>query len=446
MLYWPSRRAGGLRHRHQRSAPRRDGEGASSCSRPPAAARSRRRSSSAGAAATWRPTRFRAWSSSPTRLPKSATGKVQWRLLQERELQKQPHDLEIDMEPDDYKHLAEALPEAPDDAEDHAVVQPGSGATRYPDKPITIFYDSQLSATRSSAARPKRWRVSCSSAAASARATACCWTCRTARSSCSAYYAILRADAVVVPVSPMNVTDELEHYLGDSGATHALVAQDAVRAVPAVAGQRARARDRRDLLRLSHRADRHSSSRAADGATPELSPIRAWSAGTTRSPPATQPRRRSAGATISAPSSTPPAPPAIPRAACTPTAPSCARPWAAQCGKAWRADSVALATAPMFHVTGMQHSMNAPIYAGATIALLPRWDPDAAGYMIERYAVHALGQRADHGGRSAGASGHRRTRSVLAAEHLRRRSVHARSGGAEALRAVRHRSTWKPTG
>ena len=39
----------------------------------------------------------------------------------------------------------------------------------------------------------------------------------------------------------------------------------------------------------------------------------------------------------------------------------------------------------MFHVTGMQHSMNAPIYAGATIALLPRWNPDAAGYMIERY-------------------------------------------------------------
>ena len=36
-----------------------------------------------------------------------------------------------------------------------------------------------------------------------------------------AYYAILRADAVVVPVSPMNVTDELIHYLKDSGATTA---------------------------------------------------------------------------------------------------------------------------------------------------------------------------------------------------------------------------------
>jgi fatty-acyl-CoA synthase len=49
------------------------------------------------------------------------------------------------------------------------------------------------------------------------------------------------------------------------------------------------------------------------------------------------------------------------------------------------ADSVVLDTAPLFHVTGMQHSMNAPVYAGATIVLLPRWDPQAAGYMIERY-------------------------------------------------------------
>jgi fatty-acyl-CoA synthase len=49
------------------------------------------------------------------------------------------------------------------------------------------------------------------------------------------------------------------------------------------------------------------------------------------------------------------------------------------------ADSVALDTAPLFHVTGMQHSMNAPIFAGAAIALLPRWDAEAAGYMIERY-------------------------------------------------------------
>ena len=37
------------------------------------------------------------------------------------------------------------------------------------------------------------------------------------------YYAILRADAVVVPVNPMNRTEELRHYLEDSQARVALV-------------------------------------------------------------------------------------------------------------------------------------------------------------------------------------------------------------------------------
>jgi fatty-acyl-CoA synthase len=40
------------------------------------------------------------------------------------------------------------------------------------------------------------------------------------------YYAILRADAVVVPVNPMLVTDELRHYAEDSGAKVALVGQE----------------------------------------------------------------------------------------------------------------------------------------------------------------------------------------------------------------------------
>src|SRR4051812_33343351 len=41
-----------------------------------------------------------------------------------------------------------------------------------------------------------------------------------------AYYAILRANAVVVPVNPMNKTEELRHYVEDSGARIAIVTQD----------------------------------------------------------------------------------------------------------------------------------------------------------------------------------------------------------------------------
>src|SRR5712664_4477978 len=39
------------------------------------------------------------------------------------------------------------------------------------------------------------------------------------------YYAILRADAVVVPLNPMNLTEELRHYVEDAGASTAIVGQ-----------------------------------------------------------------------------------------------------------------------------------------------------------------------------------------------------------------------------
>ena len=41
-----------------------------------------------------------------------------------------------------------------------------------------------------------------------------------------AYYAILRADAIVVPVNPMLLTDELRHTIEDSGAEIAFSSQD----------------------------------------------------------------------------------------------------------------------------------------------------------------------------------------------------------------------------
>ena len=40
------------------------------------------------------------------------------------------------------------------------------------------------------------------------------------------FYAILRADAMVVPVNPMNLTEELRHYVSDSDATVILTGQE----------------------------------------------------------------------------------------------------------------------------------------------------------------------------------------------------------------------------
>ncbi|MGH8734364.1 MAG: AMP-binding protein, partial [Burkholderiales bacterium] len=56
----------------------------------------------------------------------------------------------------------------------------------------------------------------------------------------------------------------------------------------------------------------------------------------------------------------------------------------------WRGaqdESVVLSALPMFHVTGMQAGMNAPIHTAATLVVLSRWDRDCAAMQIERARV-----------------------------------------------------------
>lgn len=50
-------------------------------------------------------------------------------------------------------------------------------------------------------------------------------------------------------------------------------------------------------------------------------------------------------------------------------------------------DAVALATLPLFHVTGLVHSGLTPIFAGSTIVLLTRWDRDYTIKAMEKYHV-----------------------------------------------------------
>jgi fatty-acyl-CoA synthase len=49
------------------------------------------------------------------------------------------------------------------------------------------------------------------------------------------------------------------------------------------------------------------------------------------------------------------------------------------------ADTVALATAPFFHVTGLVHSLMATVQAGGTMVIQQRWDPALAAELVERY-------------------------------------------------------------
>ena len=47
--------------------------------------------------------------------------------------------------------------------------------------------------------------------------------------------------------------------------------------------------------------------------------------------------------------------------------------------------TVALATAPFFHVTGLVHSFLATVWAGGTMAIQRRWDPLEAARLVERH-------------------------------------------------------------
>src|SRR5207302_11314337 len=56
----------------------------------------------------------------------------------------------------------------------------------------------------------------------------------------------------------------------------------------------------------------------------------------------------------------------------------------------WRGtleDTVVLSALPMFHVTGMQAGMNAPLHSAATVVLLSRWDRECAARQIERSGI-----------------------------------------------------------
>jgi fatty-acyl-CoA synthase len=289
------------------------------------------------------------------------------------------------MKPEDYESWPKGLPK-------HLTVPRTTlwhnlevAATRYPDKPIAILYDSPLSYAlflREAQALAGFLQQRCGVR----RGDRVLLDMQNSPQFMLSYYAILRADAVVVPVSPMNVTDELDHYVHDSGARTALVGQEVYRQIQPL---------------LGHGLD--------------------WAIVAAYSEYLTEPTTLAVPEFLRAPRQALDDPRAVAwrdtlHAACTPAPPKataedlaailytsgttgkpkgCVHTHATiQCTAVGGAliegmspSSVVLSTAPMFHVTGMQHSLNAGVYVGATIALLPRWDPAAAAYMIERYRL-----------------------------------------------------------
>ena len=214
-----------------------------------------------------------------------------------------------------------------------------------------------------------------------------------------AHFAILRANAVVVPVNPMNRSEELKHYIVDPDANVAITTADLasewVRASDALpSGQRLA------HLIVTHFTDAFDANVSGDDAPPPAwtewlmarhalatlhgGQVHAWDA--------------ALGVATAAPELTvgPIDLAILPYTSGTTGLPKgCMHTHASILHNAvasglWgngSAENVVLAVVPMFHITGMVSLMHASIRGGAALIMMPRWDRELAGRLISRWRV-----------------------------------------------------------
>jgi fatty-acyl-CoA synthase len=191
---------------------------------------------------------------------------------------------------------------------------------------------------------------------------------------------------MVVPVNPMNLTEELRHYVTDSDATVIVTGQELFAQVRPLLGQGlehalvatygdyvTRATDLAlpDAVKAQPQALREPGVTLwADALAAGLAPgphlagpddlcVMPYTSGTTGRPKGCIHTHATVMSTVVI---------------------------MAQWGGGHQ-DNVILGTLPLFHVTGMQGSMNVPLYLGATSVLMSRWDRDTAAQLIQRYRV-----------------------------------------------------------
>jgi acyl-CoA synthetase (AMP-forming)/AMP-acid ligase II len=203
----------------------------------------------------------------------------------------------------------------------------------------------------------------------------------------TAYYAILRADAIVVPVNAMCTAPEIAHYIRDAGASVAFAAQELygnlrphllsgcinnvivhayADSIPAETSLHVpdRVRVSGDMIRDSGVSAWSDAITAGELPAPHSAGtddlcVLPYTSGTTGHPKGCM---HTHGTMMSALASS-------------------------QLWRGLSAESVFLAIAPMFHLLGMQNGMNLPILSGGTIVMLPRWDREAAASLIQRHRV-----------------------------------------------------------
>jgi fatty-acyl-CoA synthase len=272
-------------------------------------------------------------------------------------------------------------------------------ARRFPDKAATIFFGREMSFTelQAGAESVAGWLQSVGVKAGD-RVALFMQNCP---QFLVGFYGILRANAVVVPVNPMNKADEFAHYITDPEAKVAICSAD-LAAVVEAANAAVPAAKRLTHVLVTRYADAMNEPGRMDPADTPAAPIDAW----LRSDP-TLPDNGRGSATylrwndvlaqglVPGPSTAQPDDLAVlPYTSGTTGNPKgCMHTHRTMmhqtCGIQWShggPEAVGLGVVPMFHITGMV-GMSAAVYAGSTVITMPRWDRELVGRTISRYKV-----------------------------------------------------------
>lgn len=212
-----------------------------------------------------------------------------------------------------------------------------------------------------------------------------------------AFYAIVRADAVVVPVNPMNRVDEFVHYIVDAGARVVITSSD-LAAIVHEASERLPEPVRLKEVVVTRFTDAMPDDEELDPAERPADAIFQWLRSDPPLPPGatTWVHAISAGCVPTASLALPDDLAVLPYTSGTTGLPKgCIHSHRTLMpnvvgGGVWGqagAESVTLAVVPMFHITGMVYSVLGSVYLGSTAIVMPRWDRELAGRLISRHRV-----------------------------------------------------------
>ena len=216
------------------------------------------------------------------------------------------------------------------------------------------------------------------------------------------HFAILRVNAIVVPVNPMNRAEELKHYILDPDAKVAITSGDLAAELLKANAQLMPAEQLSNLI-VTHYSD------AFDLTSPDVAMPEAWRdwLGTKHDLPVMQSGEvmtwadalasfSNGTADLPEHTATPQDLAVLPYTSGTTGLPKgCMHTHASIMHNAvatalWGStnfENVILSVVPMFHITGMVSVMHASMYGGTTLVIMPRWDRELAGYLISRWRV-----------------------------------------------------------